>query len=115
MFKHHRGLGPATSSGIHYTTNHGTNWSQDLPEINMYAVRIFGDVNNALCGGVWCWWEIIEEFKKYDYTLNQLTSFAASSIDGKVELNWRTASETNNRIFEIENKSLLMISLLLVF
>ncbi len=35
----------------------------------------------------------------------ELTSFIASSNDGNVKLNWITASEINNRIFEIERKS----------
>lgn len=35
----------------------------------------------------------------------ELTSFAASSINGKVVLNWQTASETNNKGFEVERKS----------
>ncbi len=36
----------------------------------------------------------------------ELTSFTASTNDaGQVVLNWRTATETNNRIFEIERKT----------
>jgi hypothetical protein len=35
----------------------------------------------------------------------ELTSFAASVSDGKVNLNWATASETNNYGFEVERKA----------
>jgi photosystem II stability/assembly factor-like uncharacterized protein len=35
----------------------------------------------------------------------ELTSFTASTSNGSVSLQWRTATETNNRIFEIERKS----------
>jgi hypothetical protein len=35
----------------------------------------------------------------------ELTSFTASTSNGSVNLQWRTATETNNRIFEIERKS----------
>ncbi len=34
----------------------------------------------------------------------ELTSFKAEAVDNKVTLNWQTASETNNRGFEIERK-----------
>src|SRR5690554_996651 len=35
----------------------------------------------------------------------ELKSFTASVIDGKVNLNWQTASETNNYGFEVERKA----------
>jgi len=35
----------------------------------------------------------------------ELTSFTAASINGKVELKWNTATEVNNRGFEIERKA----------
>lgn len=92
----------ATSSGIHYTTNDGTSWSQDIPEINMYVIKFLGDVNNGLCGGVG---GKLYKSLRSPVTPVELTSFIASTQDGKVTLNWRTASETNNRIFEIERKS----------
>ncbi len=34
----------------------------------------------------------------------ELTSFTGGSIDGNVTLNWSTATELNNRIFEIERR-----------
>jgi hypothetical protein len=92
----------ATSTGIHYTTNNGTTWSQDLPEINMYVVRIFGDVNNALCGGAGG--KLYKSLRSPVVPV-ELTSFTASTSNGSVSLQWRTATETNNRIFEIERKS----------
>ncbi len=42
----------------------------------------------------------------YQYvTPVELSSFSASSTDGNVTLSWSTASETNNRGFDIERKS----------
>ncbi len=35
----------------------------------------------------------------------ELSSFTASAVNGEVTLNWTTATETNNRGFEIERKS----------
>jgi hypothetical protein len=35
----------------------------------------------------------------------ELTSFAAASLNGQVKLEWATATETNNLMFEIERKS----------
>jgi hypothetical protein len=35
----------------------------------------------------------------------ELKSFAASAVDGFVQLNWSTATETNNRGFEVQRKS----------
>jgi hypothetical protein len=43
-----------------------------------------------------------------DYTIPvELTSFAANAVRDEVELNWRTATETNNQGFEIERASSL--------
>jgi hypothetical protein len=44
----------------------------------------------------------------YDYSIVpvELTSFAANVINGVVELNWATATETNNNGFAIERKSI---------
>ena len=40
----------------------------------------------------------------YDFVPVELVSFTASSLSDKVTLNWSTASETNNRGFEVERK-----------
>ncbi|MCP5063551.1 MAG: hypothetical protein GY936_13985, partial [Ignavibacteriae bacterium] len=34
----------------------------------------------------------------------ELTTFTVSTVDGNIELNWTTATETNNIGFEIERK-----------
>ena len=41
----------------------------------------------------------------YDPTPVELTSFIAQSKNGKVVLSWKTATETNNKGFEIEKKA----------
>jgi hypothetical protein len=92
----------ATSTGIYFTTNNGTSWTQDLPEINMYCVRFLGDCNYGLSGGA--------GGKLYKSTRTalipvELTSFTASTTNGSIKLQWKTATEINNRIFEIERKA----------
>jgi len=44
--------------------------------------------------------------QKYSlYVPVELTSFTAASVNGSVQLNWSTATEVNNRGFEIERRS----------
>jgi len=92
----------ATSTGIHKTSNDGTAWTQDLTEVNMYVVRFFGDANVGLSGGAGG-----KLYKSVHPSVIpvELTSFVASASNKSVTLQWRTATETNNRIFEIERKS----------
>lgn len=92
----------ATSTGLHYTTDDGTTWAQDLPEINILVVRFYGDVNYGLAGGVG---GKLYKSNRSPIIPVELTAFTALALDGSVVLNWRTATETNNRIFEIERKS----------
>ncbi len=92
----------ATSTGIHKTSNNGTAWVQDLTEVNMYVVRFFGDANVGLCGGAG---GKLYKSSHPIVTPVELSSFTASTSNGQVNLKWRTATETNNRIFEIERKS----------
>jgi hypothetical protein len=52
-------------------------------------------------------WGILNAFDAVNYfpTPVELQSFSAVVVDGKVNLNWTTATETNNRGFEIQRKS----------
>jgi hypothetical protein len=55
----------------------------------------------------WDWWWAVDNVKVLgtDIVPVELSSFTASASDGNVVLNWTTATETNNRGFEIERKS----------
>ena len=52
----------------------------------------------------WDWWWVLDNFCIYGMYIVpvELTSFAAQVVKDGVELNWRTATETNNQGFEIE-------------
>ena len=54
----------------------------------------------------WDWWWAIDNFSVYGmYVIPvELTSFAAKLTEGKVKLNWSTATELNNQGFEIQRK-----------
>ncbi len=54
----------------------------------------------------WDWWWTIDNVAIYlsNAVPVELTSFAASVVGGKVNLNWSTATETNNYGFDVERK-----------
>ena len=55
----------------------------------------------------WDWWWVVDNFCIYaHYTVPvELTSFAAVVAGGNVELNWSTATETNNQGFQVERSN----------
>jgi Secretion system C-terminal sorting domain len=55
----------------------------------------------------WDWWWAVDNFCIHgEYvTPVELTSFAANVNEGNVNLNWSTATETNNQGFDIERKT----------
>jgi len=54
--------------------------------------------------GIGDWWWVVDNFSVYGMYIVpvELTSFTAVSAEDGVELNWFTATETNNQGFEIE-------------
>jgi hypothetical protein len=89
--------------GVYLSTNNGTSWSEvNSGLMNNYIVSLAVSGTNIFAGtwgsGVWLrpLMEIIPV---------ELTSFTASvKPGGHVVLNWSTATELNNRIFEIERR-----------
>lgn len=83
---------------VYNTTNGGTNWvMQNSNTLNNLYQIVFVDQNNG--------W-IVGYNGTILYTPNggipvELISFNAEVIEGKVELDWSTATETNNSGFEI--------------
>jgi hypothetical protein len=55
----------------------------------------------------WDWWWAIDNVTIYGLTFTpvELTSFAAKANDNNVNLNWSTATETNNSGFQIERSN----------
>ncbi len=55
----------------------------------------------------WDWWWTVDNVAIYNsgFIPVELTSFTTSVISGKVNLNWQTATETNNYGFEVERKT----------
>lgn len=92
----------STSSGIWKTSDNGVTWVSDQTATNMLVVRFFGDANVGLAGqaggGLY-------KSNHQPVTPVELTSFTASTANNSVTLRWNTATEINNRIFEIERKT----------
>ena len=55
----------------------------------------------------WDWWWAVDNVKviAWDVTPVELTSFAATTDNKNVNLNWSTATELNNSGFQIERSS----------
>ena len=92
--------GWAVGSGgdIWYSTNGGNNWS--LNEVDFYN----GLKSIAHCETDELW--IAGSYELILYSINggipvELISFTAEFLESKLELNWTTATETNNSGFEI--------------
>ena len=93
-------------SGIFHvftTTDFGNSWQEEtIPSEGMkngIGQMQFLNENLGYAGGG------AGYFFKYSVpTPVELTSFTAVSVLGKINLNWATATETNNRGFEIERK-----------
>jgi hypothetical protein len=100
--------GAATgTSGASYSTDGGTTW---LDFANTSGTQFLNvDFSSPTDGwaGAFNQSATVGGVKKYIGNLVpvELTSFTASTSNGSVNLQWRTATETNNRIFEIERKS----------
>jgi photosystem II stability/assembly factor-like uncharacterized protein len=95
------------SDGVSYymfkTTDQGNTYTEEtLPteaQTNGIAHMIFLNANLGYAGGG------AGIFLKYIGIVPvELTSFTANSVSGQIILNWKTATETNNRGFEIERK-----------
>lgn len=87
---------------IIHTTNGGINWSQQNSGINS---SLFGvHFANELTGWVVGENGIIMKTNNGGVPV-ELITFSGVNIDGKVQLNWSTASELNNLGFEIERAS----------
>ncbi len=89
--------GSGTSTILH-TTDGGENWiTQSSPTTNSLYGISFSDINNG--------WAVGYGGTIINYTNTvpvELTSFNATTNNNDVMLSWQTATETNNKGFEIE-------------
>lgn len=94
----------ATSTGIWQSSDNGATWTANTlgATAAMNVVRFYGDANVGLAGGVG---GVLLKSTLAPVVPVELTSFTAASVDGKVVLNWTTATEVNNRGFEIERSN----------
>ena len=84
------------------TTDGGLTWVQStaISANGIFSIAKSGKYLHAVGSGgtiLKCQWSTIIPV--------ELSSFSASVVDGKVNLNWTTATETNNRGFEIHKQS----------
>jgi hypothetical protein len=93
--------------GVFVSTNSGTNWTQvnnGLTNTNVLSLTVSGTNIFAGTSGAGVWSRALSELP----LPVELTSFTANTGNGKINLNWKTATELNNIGFDIErsvNKS----------
>lgn len=95
-----------TSTGIWQTSNNGSSWTEDQipPTVNsdIYVVRFFNDSDVGLAGGAG---GVLLKSLLGSVVPVEFTAFTASVNEQNISLNWSTATETNNRGFEVERKT----------
>ncbi len=90
-------------SSVYYTEDNGSTWvtqyTATAGSYNHMSLSRNGTTIMAVRGN--------GGISTYNFIVPvELTSFTASvNSSGQVELNWKTATETNNRIFEVERKT----------
>jgi hypothetical protein len=85
-----------------------TTWVKETIDIssfkgNQLKLRFFFRSDNAIHKDGWYIDDIT--IHKYNVVPVELTSFSASIIDNKVVLSWTTATETNNKGYEVQRSS----------
>jgi hypothetical protein len=86
--------------GVFLSTNNGANWTevnQGLMNIDVRSLAISGATLFAgtCCGGIW-------RRPLSEMIPVELTSFTAATNGKEVILNWSTATELNNQLFEVQ-------------
>lgn len=96
----------ATTTGVWQSSNNGVTWTQNTRPTGVTAtmnvVRFFGDANVGIAGGVG---GVLLKSTLPPIVPVELTSFTASAGNDNVTLNWTTATEINNKGFEVERSS----------
>jgi hypothetical protein len=96
----------ASTTGIHQSSNNGLNWTANTRPAGvtqtMNVVRFYGDANLGLAGGVS---GVLLRSNLPPVVPVELTSFTAVALNGTVTLEWTTATEVNNKGFDVERSS----------
>ncbi|MDR3609329.1 MAG: T9SS type A sorting domain-containing protein [Ignavibacteriaceae bacterium] len=109
LYIHYKGSDPAyyfvgTDVGIFYSTDDGISWTESndgLPNCVMMYLD-YQPLSNTLRVGTHG--RGVYEAYIDAVTPVELSSFAATTSSNKVILNWNTATETNNKGFEVQRK-----------
>ncbi len=93
-------LAACASGYVFKSLDGGRNWTEEP----RYTISTFDDVWMINPGTAWVCGNSGALLKFFDpnYVPVELASFTAHLVNGSVELNWSTASEKNNKGFEIE-------------
>jgi hypothetical protein len=93
----------ATSNGIFETSNNGSTWSPNTipPTVtgDINVVRFYQDSDVGLAGGSG---GVLLKSLLGSVVPVEFTSFTANAYDRTINLNWTTATETNNSGFEVQ-------------
>ena len=92
------------ANGILHSTDYGTTWIADrLPTSvsGVNAIKVYKDAVNGIAVGAA---GLILKSTMGSIIPVELTSFSAKTSGKVVDLNWKTATETNNLGFEIQRK-----------
>ncbi len=91
------GAPESTIPGSRFTTDDGATWSPLMDSLPHFPTSFSND-GWGWSGGID---NLIYKIYKDQVIPVELLSFIANTIGNKIELNWQTATETNNRGFEI--------------
>ncbi|NUN09664.1 MAG: T9SS type A sorting domain-containing protein [Ignavibacteriaceae bacterium] len=91
-----------TANGLFRSTNNGDTWTaENIPTgaFNLNVIRFYNDADLGLTGGNG---GLLLKSNLQRVIPVELTSFTASVGEYQVTLNWNTATEVNNRGFEVQ-------------
>jgi Secretion system C-terminal sorting domain len=116
-----RFLQASDAAHVEVSTDGGTTWTGvwDQVGVDVRNTHEVVDATSLLAGQSnvkvrlrsvqpgWDWWWAVDNFCIYGEYITpvELTSFAANVNEGNVNLNWSTATETNNQGFDVERKT----------
>ena len=94
-----------TSTGLFRSTDKGSTWAAENIPAGLYdfnVIRFNGGLSLGIAGGAG---GVLIKANLQPVIPVELTSFTASVGNNAVVLNWRTATETNNKGFEVQRKT----------
>ncbi|MBK7378534.1 MAG: T9SS type A sorting domain-containing protein [Ignavibacteriales bacterium] len=101
-----------SDEGLYYSNNSGTSWSLRLDSTNALELSTMPKVNSGW-GFEVDYYNGTARIHKYEdtaYVPVELTSFLGSVKENKILLNWKTATELNNKAFEIQRSQMAVVN-----